>query len=452
MSSTIIACSSGTGINVAISVIRISGTGFLDQVNPFFKLDLSSIEPGRVYYTDIVSGVKKLDDVVITFFRGPNSYNGEDILEISCHGNRINVERIISLFVVEGKLSRAKPGEFTERALKNKKMTLSQVEGLDLLLNASNIFSLEQGFSLMRGDLQKLFLDLHKSFIDHRSALELGFDFLEDVGEEAFNKNLNETFKKLKNLIGAINAKIENDAGSLINPEIVLFGPPNAGKSTLFNLLLSEDRAIVSNIAGTTRDFISESLQINGNYFRLIDTAGIREASDEIEKIGISRTKDLVENAFYKLLLINPGDEIDPSYFKNVDYDLVLLTHTEGEYNLSDFFSGPIGPISTDGPIGPVHTIDLLNKPNLEKIKASFEAKYLKLLNFDPILLERHRESIKYIYNSFESYEKIFNENNDLAIVGSELNSVGVCISELIGIVSPEEILNNIFSNFCIGK
>ena len=450
----IIACSSGNTANVAISIIRLSGKNFLSYLKNFFTYPIDQLEANRAVFTKLVFQENILDEVVITFFKGPHSYNGEDILEISCHGNRLNIERIIQMFVDSAGFRRAKPGEFTERALKNGKLNLSQVEGLDLLLNATSIFSLDQGFSLLSGDLQKDFLKLQKSYLKHRSAIEIGFDFLDDIGESGFDENFKNSLNELDSNLNALYTRAIENTDRLIQPEIVLFGPPNAGKSTLFNQIVDSERAIVSKIEGTTRDFITESIFIEGNQFKLIDTAGIRITSDEIENEGIKKAKTLAEKAFYKILLIDPNTDYQLEEFKDLNFDLCLVTHTKGTVNsnLKGLIeTGPIEPLKT-APIGPIYTIDLLETNVRNWLRSAVASKYQSSIDFNPVLIERHRDSIKNIYHEFQNYKDLVRKNNDLAILSSEFNSVGNCISELIGIVSPDEILENIFNNFCIGK
>lgn len=470
---TIIACSTGTLTNTAIAVIRISGSNFLEAINTFFIKDLGSIEPNRAYFTKIINGDQVLDEVVITFFKGPKSYNGEDILEISVHGNQLNIARIIDLFVEQTNIRRAEPGEFSYRAFLNKKMSLTQVEGLDLLLNAKSIFSLDQGFSLLSGKLQDDFNSLYESFKNHKSAVEFGFDFLEDMGEEQYESEFKTTLEILTKNIDKLHSHVNNQGKNIIKPEVVIYGLPNSGKSTLFNQLLNEERAIVTDIAGTTRDFIREDIQIKDAIFTLIDTAGIRETVDIIEEEGIQKGIDVISKSFFKVLLVNPF-EFNKNYYKsiaNIKFDLILFTHSDiaefqkkSEMALKSLIQifGPMGALKKFGPIEPEAESGLI-KPMYLDLK-SFDnscklnlftiisTKYLKILDFDPILIERHANKINYIYSQFENYKNIASLEQDMAIISSELNIVGHCISELIGIISPDDVLHNIFDNFCIGK
>ena len=493
--SPIIACSTGLTSNTAIGVIRLSGNNVLDLVSEVISIEIHKIKPRYAYFCKIIYKNFVYDEVIFTFFKGPNSYNGEDIIELAVHGNQLNISRIISLFVDHCGFRKALPGEFTQRALKNKKLSMSQVEGLDLLLNASNIFSLDQGFSLLGGDLQEDFNKLYDCFLRHKSSLELGFDFLDDVGEEQFSALFSSSLSELSNCINSLYNRVKNRGDKLIKPDIAIYGLPNAGKSSFFNAILNSNRAIVSNIAGTTRDYLSEDIFIENNIFSLIDTAGLRVTDDVIEHSGIELAKKKIDLSFYSILIVNPFDEsFDEDFVSSLSkIDLVLFTHSDIDgFNsskqrciglLKDFskISGPIepqnaGPIEpqSTGPIEPQSTgpiepqsagpiephnvviidIDLtrVNESSIEDVKKSINSKYLKLLSFNPILIDRHRDTLIRIYSNFNDYKRLASTQSDMAIISSELNIVGHCISELIGIISPDDVLQNIFSNFCIGK
>ena len=197
----IIACSTGLSENTAIGLIRISGFTSLDILKPFFNYDISLLKPNYVKHCKIVFDNIFYDDVVITYFKGPKSYNGENILEISVHGNTINIKRIIELFISNSTIRQAHNGEFTYRALANGKLTLSQVEGLDALLNATNSSMLDQGLDLLHGSLYQRYLELASEFKKLRSNIELNIDFLEDIGEEQGSKLLHESVLTMKNLL-----------------------------------------------------------------------------------------------------------------------------------------------------------------------------------------------------------------------------------------------------------
>ena len=491
----IIACSTGGQSNTAIAVIRLSGFESLIDLNDYFDIDLEKIKTRYAYFCKIVDSDEVVDEIVLTYFKGPNSYNGENILELSVHGNIFNIERVINLFTENNKFRTANPGEFTYRALKNKKLSLSQVEGLDLLLNASSPFSLKQGFSLLSGKLQDSYNNLYHTFLNHKSSVELSIDFLEDIGEEESDRQFNETLQLLEKSVNVLKKRVSIDSLNLISPDITLVGLPNAGKSSLFNKLLLEDRAIVSDIAGTTRDFITEKIRIGDTHFNLIDTAGVRESDNQIESEGIKRALDLINKSFYKILVINPF-EFDLSFFQklvNINFDLVLFTHNDRDGfgdkvksiinklgniliingPIEPKISGPMGaaengPIEpkNSGPMGAVEngpieplTVGSIgtslignNDDLISYIEMSVNNKYLDVSSQEPIIIQRHIEVIDKIYHQLCNYINLATFERDISIISSELNIVGHCISELIGIVSPDDVLHNIFDNFCIGK
>lgn len=448
----IIACSTSSHAHAALAVIRISGFKSLSQFKDFFKKEISGpIEPRRVYYTKLVLQGQIVDDLCFTYFAAPHSYNGENILELSVHGNTLNIERILDLFVSYAGCRLASPGEFTYRAMKNKKLTLSQVEGLDLFLNANSGYALDQGLSLLSGNLQEIYQELYDLFLVHKSSLELSIDFSDDIGEEAakeyFTNSLNTFAKKFQTLVKRVQPMEHN----LIQPEIVLAGLPNSGKSSLFNYLLSEDRAIVSAVAGTTRDYLTETIVIEGVKYKLIDTAGIREASDLIEAEGIKRTKKKLADSFFSVLLINPLEIVEGfSELLNNKFDLILFTHSD----LSGFDSARALLVKKHPRLGPMGAVNLKEAhTGLEKnILVQVNKKYLSETSSKPILLDRHKYIILQTSQVLMSYQLLAASESDVAILSQELNTLGYCISELIGIVSPEQILNSIFSNFCIGK
>jgi tRNA modification GTPase len=451
----IIACSTSSHANAAIAVIRISGFKSLDEFRKFFTHS-GPIEPRKVYYTKLVRPDAVLqgqiyDDICLTYFQGPKSYNGENILELAVHGNTLNVERILDLFVSYGGCRVAQPGEFTYRALKNKKLTLSQVEGLDLFLNANSGYALDQGLSLLSGNLQEVYQELWDLFLIHKSSLELSIDFADDIGEEAakdyFTKSLENFSKKFQSLVKRVQPMDHN----LIQPEIVLAGLPNSGKSSLFNLLLSEERAIVSSQAGTTRDYLAETIVIEGVKYKLIDTAGIRESQDLIEAEGIKRTKKKLSMSFYSILLINPFEIIDGfAELLNNKFDLILFTHAD-----MAGFEAACEKVKKDfsipGPTGAMSLKDFAEEWE-KKIFDLVNKKYLEETASKPILLDRHKSLILQTSQVLSSYQSLTSHETDVAILSHELNALGHCISELIGIVSPDQILNSIFENFCIGK
>jgi tRNA modification GTPase len=509
---SIIACSTGTQSNTAIAVIRLSGFKNLLDLQPFFSFDLKKTQNRKSHLTNIIFENKVFDNGLFVFFPEGQSYTGENVLELSVHGNQLNIQRILDLFIKEGGLRSAHPGEFTYRALKNKKLSLSQVEGLDMLLNANSSLMLSQGLDILQGDLHAQYLALYDAFLKLKAAVEISIDFSEDVGVEETQKLFNDSFAKFYKLISALKTRTEGNVSALLAPEIVLVGQTNAGKSSLFNILLKHDRSIVSNIAGTTRDYVSEVIHIDGTNFKLVDTAGIRESNDVIENIGIDRAMGILSRAFYKILIVNPF-ETNAEYlkkFSHIDFDFLVVSHSDkqdfntqistvdfskiktknlAKASFENTVSGSIEPLQISGPMGPLLVnigpieplleksgpIEPLSKnlgpiepllknsgpigPNLKKsapiepvLKNNIIKKFDLLTANNPILLERHRDVINKIYSKSIEFDNNINGLGDVAILSSEVNILGHSLTELIGIVSPDDVLNSIFANFCIGK
>lgn len=513
----IIACSTGTDSNTAIAVIRLSGFKNLLDLQPFFSFSLSKSKKRTSHLTNLIFKDQIFDNGLLVFFPEGESYTGENVLELSVHGNQLNIQRILQLFIKQAGFRHAHPGEFTFRALKNKKLTLSQVEGLDMLLNANSSLMLTQGLDILQGDLHAQYLALYDAFLKLKAAVEISIDFSEDVGVEETQKLFHDSFNRFFKLIQGLKVRTEGNISSLLSPEIALAGQTNAGKSSLFNILLKHDRSIVSNIAGTTRDYVSEVVSIDGTNYKLVDTAGIRESSDVIENIGIERALEILKRSFFKILVINPF-ETNSEYlakFINVKFDLLIISHWDkdgfkkrvGELNLSkikaeiiyhaSFLDDSIGPIEPaakkSGPIepavknsGPIEPAVKNNGPIEPAAQAADHnfaqngpiepaaraadhnfsqngpieplVKHLVALKFktvttnNPILLERHRASIDSIYSKSKQFSCNINDIDDVAILSSEVNILGNGLAELIGVVSPDDVLNSIFANFCIGK
>lgn len=480
----IIACSTGKYANTAISVVRLSGFLNLLEFQGLFELDLTKIRPRYSHLTKLLFESTVVDQILMVFFPKNSSFTGENILELHLHGNLLNIERVIAFFVSKFGFREALPGEFSYRAFQNKRLSLSQVEGLDLFLNAQNPLALDQGLELLQGNLHATYLRLYDLFLKISSSIELLIDFSEDIGEEEARKLYFGYLSEFKSIISGLSLRCGSIGASILNPEIVIVGETNAGKSTFFNALLNANRAIVSSIKGTTRDYISEHISYEGVGYNLIDTAGIRETVDEIEKIGISRSFEKIKNAFYKILIINPN-EIDRKSllsFKSIKFDLVIFSHADlpetmksisnfdfeflsnTDYFLVDFKGGSIGPDSKSGSMGPDSKSGSIG-PNGKSgsigplkeggsigpaVLSRISNEFNKVMQKNPILLDRHRNKINELNAYIESRD--FNNLDDIAIVSSNISGLGVALSELIGQITPDDVLNSIFSNFCIGK
>ncbi|MUH37082.1 tRNA uridine-5-carboxymethylaminomethyl(34) synthesis GTPase MnmE [Zobellia amurskyensis] len=456
-----LATPSGAG---AIAVIRISGATAIDTAAAFFKSayskDLRKKKSHTISLGHIIEDNKILDEVLVSIFKGPNSYTGENVVEISCHGSPYIQQQVIQLFLRNG-CRTADAGEFTLRAFLNGKMDLSQAEAVADLIASDNAASHQIAIQQMRGGFSNEIKSLRAELLNFASLIELELDFSEEDVEFAdrtqFNELLSRIQKVLKSLIDsfAVGNVIKNGI------PVAIVGEPNVGKSTLLNAFLNEERALVSDIAGTTRDTIEDEIAIGGIGFRFIDTAGIRETQDVVEGMGIKRTFEKIEQSQVILLLVD-GSKIlaDSEKLKNITIDFEKIKN-----------KNPLKPL-----LLLVNKADTLSDADKEVIAQHLKAvNYLSaktgegveelknsLLQFVNTGALRNNETIvtnSRHYNSLlkalEEIEKVqFGMEEDLSsdLMAIDVREALYHLGEITGQVTNDELLGNIFANFCIGK
>lgn len=472
---TIIALATPSGAG-AIAVIRISGKGAITKVAPFFKSvhgkSLAAQNTHTIRLGHIVEEGKTLDQVLISIFKGPHSYTGEDVIEISCHGSPYIQQQIIQLFLRNG-CRTADAGEFTLRAFLNGKMDLSQAEAVADLIASENEASHQIAIQQMRGGFSNEIKELRSELLNFASLIELELDFAEEDVEfadrEQFNGLLAQIQQVLRRLIDsfAVGNVIKNGIS------VAIVGEPNVGKSTLLNVLLNEERALVSEIAGTTRDTIEDEISIEGIGFRFIDTAGIRKTEDVVEGMGIQRTFEKIEKAQVVLYLIDSTYFISDQTLSPPEGEEVLQPLIEIERIRNKYPQKPLVVVANK-----IDQIDQEAKTNLNNIlsgiagielqmlsaktKAGVEELQAKLLGFINTGALRNNETIvtntrhyNALLKALEEIEKVqFGMQEELP---SDLLSIDVRealyhLGEITGQVTNDELLGNIFANFCIGK
>ncbi|MDA8793461.1 tRNA uridine-5-carboxymethylaminomethyl(34) synthesis GTPase MnmE [Bacteriovoracaceae bacterium] len=452
LNNTIIACSTNLSLTSAIGIIRISGENILESIAPFISLDIRKIKNRFAHFIKI-QGLNKetIDEGILLFFKGPNSYTGQDIVELQVHGNPLLLKKIIYLFESECGFSTAHEGEFTYRALKNKKMNLTQVEGLDLLIHGKSDYVINEGKSLLSGELNQLYCNLHQHFLSAKSSLEILINFTEDIDEDYAQTEFYKSIEKFKANLELLHKRVSLSGNKILKPRIVLSGRPNAGKSSFFNRLLNKNRSIVNEAAGTTRDYVSEGLFIHGNEFELIDTAGLRETEDSIESQGVEKAEDIISSCFYNIYLVDVTDitEEDVQNINKSNPDLVIIN--KSDLISTDSFTQPFEDYFSNFSTLP-HSVeqDFDAEDFFEKINRKFN----DLTASAPILLERHSDIINDLNDKIKL--DLFSSSNyesfDAGIISSELLIIQTKIESLIGVLSSDQVLDNIFSNYCVGK
>ena len=461
---TIVALATPSGAG-AVAIIRMSGKDAITIAAEVFQSvsgkDLSNQKTHTIHLGTIVDGPKIYDQVLVSIFKNPNSYTGENVIEISCHGSTFIQQQIIQLLLRKG-CRMAQAGEFTLRAFLNGKLDLSQAEAVADLISSDNEASHQIAMQQMRGGFSNEISKLREELLNFASLIELELDFAEEDVEFAdrtqFHDLLNRIEFVLKRLIDsfAVGNVIKNGI------PVAIVGEPNVGKSTLLNALLNEERAIVSEIAGTTRDTIEDELVIGGIGFRFIDTAGIRETIDVVESIGIKKTFEKIEQAQVVLFLF------DGLKFQQSSSEFII----EIEKVKNQF---PLKPL-----VVVINKLDLLSESEIETIRQKLETLDVKLetisaknktgiddlknqlLSFVNTGALRNNETIITNTRHYDSLLKALEEIQKVKFglnsgIPSDLMAIDIrqalfYFGEITGEVTNDELLGNIFANFCIGK
>lgn len=461
---TIVALATPSGAG-AVAIIRLSGKEALAIASNVFQSvsnkDLAKQKTHTIHLGHIVDGNKTLDQVLVSVFKNPNSYTGEDVVEISCHGSTFIQQQIIQLLLRKG-ARMAQAGEFTLRAFLNGKLDLSQAEAVADLINSDNEASHQIAMQQMRGGFSNEIGKLREELLNFASLIELELDFSEEDVEFAdrtqFYDLLNRIEFVLKRLIDsfAVGNVIKNGI------PVAIVGEPNVGKSTLLNALLNEDRAIVSDIAGTTRDTIEDELVIDGIGFRFIDTAGIRETLDVVESIGIQKTFEKIEQAQVVLYLVDglkmsaqqENYIVDIEKVKN-QHPLKTLVVVVNKVDLLDFTE--VSKIETQLSEIKVQLIAIsakskLGVDGLKNLLLSLVNTGALRNNETIVTNTRHYDSLLKALEEIEKVKWGLQSNLSADLMAIDIKQALYYFGEITGQVTNDELLGNIFANFCIGK
>lgn len=433
----------------AINLIRVSGTESIPVVNQIFKgPNLLKQESHTIHYGHIYDENQIIDEVMVSIFKSPRTFTTEDVVEISCHGGNYITDEILKLLISHG-IRLADRGEFSRRAYLNGRLDLTEAESIMDLVNAKSHTQLSLANNQLQGDVKKLIETLQEKILSIIAHIEVNIDYPEyDDVEQLTNELLR---PKIKALIKETDQIIkESETGKIIRDGIktVIVGKPNVGKSSLLNTLLKEDRAIVTDISGTTRDLIEADLNLDGIILKLIDTAGIRSTQDVIEKIGINKSKKAIETADLVLLVLNQAERLN-------DLDKTLLDLTKNkeriiignkidlgkQINLEDENIINVSAKTKEG-------VDLLAKA----VKALFIDE--KILNGERALLSnvRHIGKFKEVRQALMDAEKAASNLIPIDFVEIDLRKAWANLGEITGRSTSDDLLDSLFSNFCLGK
>ena len=441
-------CALATSLGGAIGIIRISGSKAIEITSKVFSKDITKAQPYSLHYGNIISDGQVIDEVMISIYRAPHSYTGEDCVEISCHGSEYIISKVLELLIDNG-CSMAEPGEFTMRAFMNGKMDMSQAEAVADLIASKNKATHKMAMNQMRGEFSSQLKKLREKLLHLTSLLELELDFSDHEDLEFANRD------ELHNLAKEIERNITRLANSFKTGQalkkgilVAIVGQTNVGKSTLLNCLLKDDRAIVSDIHGTTRDTIEDTIDINGVCFRFIDTAGLRYTEDEIEQQGIERTYKKIEEATIVVWLTDGRPtEREIKEMEELTYGketIVVQNKIDLSPTLNQAWTCPMFFISAKKNIG------------IEELEqAIYKAANIPEISAGDIIVSnpRHYEALKEAKNSIEMVITSLDNDQSTDLIAEDLRTTINHLATITGTaITTPEILSNIFSHFCVGK
>ncbi len=448
---TICALSTPQGVG-GIAVVRVSGKAAWVIVSKLFSKPLQPEQKRKALFGCIYDGKEILDEVVVTLFQGPHSFTGEDVVEIACHGSRYVQQRILQLLQENG-CRMATAGEYTMRAYLNGRMDLSRAEAVGDVIASESAAAHKQAVHQMRGGFSKEIDGLRERLIHFASLLELELDFSEEDVEFADRTQLLNLLNEILKVVVQLRDSFQLGNAIKNGVPVAIVGAPNAGKSTLLNALLNEERAIVSDIAGTTRDTVEEVLNVEGIQFRFIDTAGIRETSDTIEKMGIARSMDKVSHAQLVLLLV---DVVNTSQVQIDEMLESIRSHARAEAKVLVVFnkidSNPNFELNVEG----TNTLSISAKEGsgISELRSWLVESFAPLLNESDTVVTnaRHFESLRLAALSLEEVLNGMNLGVPSDLLTVDIRKTLYHLSEITGNISADDILHSIFGKFCIGK
>ena len=455
-----IATASGMG---AIAVVRLSGQRCHEIALSIFKsrtrnLDKSSIVPNKAYFGDLIDGTDVVDEAIVTFFASPHSYTGEDSVEISCHGSVYIQHKVLEILIARG-ARLAGPGEFSRRAFLNNKLDLAQAEAVADLIASQSEASHKIAVNQLKGGFSKELRDIRSRLLDITSLLELELDFSEEDVEFADRTQLLELIEEAISHIGRLTESFRLGNAIKNGIPVTIAGETNTGKSTLLNAILGEERAIVSDIEGTTRDTVEETFNIFGTLYRFIDTAGIRQTTEEIERIGIERTFKKMEEADVILGMVDMTKGLEKAIsairliVSKVDRQQQTLIVLCNKRDVARDF--PCERLLSEFEDIPIEFVSAKDNDDVERIKRFiFNNSSLHSVGANETLVTnmRHYESLRRSKENLEQVREGIMVGLSADLLSQDLRQALFYLGSITGEITNDEVLGNIFGRFCVGK
>jgi len=450
MNDTIAAISTALGVG-AISIIRVSGPESIEIVNKIFKeKDLTKVESHTIHYGHIVDKEEIIDEVLVSIMKSPRTFTTEDIVEINSHGGISTTNKVLELVLNNG-ARLAEPGEFTKRAFLNGRIDLIEADGIMNVIAAKTEKARQQSMNQLSGKVSNYIKDLRKQLVAIISNIEVNIDYpeyedIEEMTNEKIMPQLLEIKEELKNIIK------KSEEGKIINQgiNVGIFGRPNVGKSSLLNALLEEEKAIVTDIEGTTRDTVEGVINLNGILLNIIDTAGIRETDNVVEKIGVEKSKSIMEQCDLCILMLNNNESLTDEDVELIqkmqDKKHIILINKMDLESKIDFSRLPNEYLK----------ISVANDFGIESLKEKIvQLFHLGELETDDLTFLSDARSISLLKTSLSYIQEGINSiemNEPVEIIEINIKSSWETLGEIIGETYKEELLDELFSRFCLGK